>query len=87
MGYFKNKALKMYGILFKKMQVINFVGRLIREGEQRISWFLCHVPPLLTFDFLKNSSNTVSHNSFNYNPSLYCSLINVVVKRLGCKTF
>ena len=32
------------------MQVLNFVGRLIREGEQRISWLLCHVPPLLTFD-------------------------------------
>ena len=34
------------------MQVINFVGRLIREGEQRISWLLCHVPPLLTFDII-----------------------------------
>ena len=36
----------------KKMQVINFVGRLIREGEQRISWLLCHVPPFLTFDII-----------------------------------
>ena len=40
------------------MQVINFVGRLISEGEQRINWLLCHIPTLLTFDVIYHLAAT-----------------------------